>query len=91
MMHVAVGWMFRDLKVRQGAVVYCALEGASAFRNRAEAFRRENLNGGPAPSDGDAAGARGRPSGFDCVNQGPVRRAGGRCDRHSVRHCQQNC
>jgi AAA domain len=43
MMHVALGWKYRDRKVRQGAVVYCALEGCSAFKNRVEAFRRTHL------------------------------------------------
>jgi hypothetical protein len=43
MMHVALGWKFRDRKVRQGAVVYCALEGCAAFKNRVEAFRQAKL------------------------------------------------
>jgi RecA-family ATPase len=43
MMHVALGWKFRDLKVRQGSVVYCALEGCAAFKNRVEAFRQAKL------------------------------------------------
>jgi hypothetical protein len=43
MMHIALGWKYRDRKVRQGAVVYCALEGCSAFKNRVEAFRQERL------------------------------------------------
>lgn len=43
MMHVALGWPYRDRKVRQGAVVYCALEGCSAFKNRIEAFRLSRL------------------------------------------------
>jgi hypothetical protein len=43
LMHVALGWKYRDRKVRQGAVVYCALEGCSAFKNRVEAFRQERL------------------------------------------------
>ena len=38
-MHVALGWEYRGRKVRQGAVVYCALEGCAAFKNRVEAFR----------------------------------------------------
>jgi hypothetical protein len=42
-MHVALGWKFRDRKVRQGAVVYCALEGCAAFKNRVEAFRQAKL------------------------------------------------
>jgi hypothetical protein len=43
MMHVVLGWKFRDLKVRQGAVVYCALEGGTAFGNCKEAFRQRKL------------------------------------------------
>jgi AAA domain len=43
MMHVALGWKYRDRKVRQGPVVYCALEGCSAFKNRVEAFRQTRL------------------------------------------------
>jgi AAA domain len=43
MMHVALGWKYRERKVRQGAVVYCALEGCTAFKNRVEAFRHEKL------------------------------------------------
>ena len=43
MMHVALGWKFRDLKVRQGAVVYCALEGCAAFKNRVAAFRQAKM------------------------------------------------
>jgi AAA domain len=43
MMHVALGWKFRDRKVRQGVVVYCALEGCAAFKNRIEAFRQARL------------------------------------------------
>jgi hypothetical protein len=35
--------MYRDRKVKQGAVVYCALEGCAAFKNRVEAFRMEKL------------------------------------------------
>lgn len=49
MMHVALGWMFRGLRVRQGPVVYCALEGKAGFMNRAEAFRRKKLNGHDEP------------------------------------------
>jgi AAA domain/Toprim-like len=45
MMHVALGWEYRDRKARQGAVVYCALEGCSAFKNRVEAFRQTHLQG----------------------------------------------
>lgn len=43
MMHVALGWPYRGRRVRRGAVVYCALEGAGAFANRVEAFRQVRL------------------------------------------------
>jgi hypothetical protein len=39
MMHVALGWQYRDRRTKQGAVVYCALEGGEGFRARMEAFR----------------------------------------------------
>jgi hypothetical protein len=42
-MHVALGWEYRGRKVRQGGIVYCALEGCSAFKNRLEAFRQAKL------------------------------------------------
>ena len=42
-MHVALGWKYRDRKVRQGSVVYCALEGCAPFKNRIEAFRQRHL------------------------------------------------
>ena len=42
-MHVALGWKYRGRKLRQGAVVYCALEGCAAFKNRVEAFRLARL------------------------------------------------
>ena len=41
-MHVALGWKYRDRKVQQGSVVYCAFEGAEGFKARVEAFRREH-------------------------------------------------
>ena len=45
-LHVALGWLYRDRKVIQGPVVYCAFEGASGFNQRAEAFRRKhNISG----------------------------------------------
>jgi hypothetical protein len=47
MMHVALGWEYRGRKVRQGTVVYCALEGCTAFKNRVVAFRLNRLNGHP--------------------------------------------
>jgi AAA domain len=43
LMHVALGWKYRDRRAQQGAVVYCALEGCAAFKNRVEAFRLKNL------------------------------------------------
>jgi hypothetical protein len=43
MMHVALGWEYRGWKVRQVAVVYCALDGGAAFKNRVEAFRQVRL------------------------------------------------
>jgi hypothetical protein len=39
-MHIALGWAYRGLRVVQGPVVYLAFEGAEGFNNRAEAFRR---------------------------------------------------
>jgi hypothetical protein len=38
MLHVAMGWEYRDRYVRQGAVVYCAFEGAHGYKKRAEAL-----------------------------------------------------
>jgi hypothetical protein len=43
MMHVALGWKYRGKRVQQGTVVYCALEGASGFHARAEAFRTRKM------------------------------------------------
>jgi hypothetical protein len=43
LMHIALGWDYRGLKVRQGVVVYCALEGAPGFTRRIEAFRQAKL------------------------------------------------
>ena len=42
LLHVALGWMYRDRRVQQGPVVYCAFEGAEGFKARAEAFRRKH-------------------------------------------------
>ena len=44
LMHVALGWKYRDRRVQQGTIVYCALEGAQGFRNRTEAFRQAKLS-----------------------------------------------
>jgi hypothetical protein len=43
LMHVALGWKYRDRRVQQGAVVYCAFEGQAGIRNRVEAFRQRKL------------------------------------------------
>jgi hypothetical protein len=40
MLHVAKGWPYRDRAVRQGAVIYCAFEGAHGYKGRCEAQRR---------------------------------------------------
>jgi hypothetical protein len=42
LMHVALGWEYRGLRVRRGVVVYCVLEGAEGFRRRIEAFRKKH-------------------------------------------------
>src|SRR5262245_1911051 len=39
-MHVALNWLYRDRRVQQGPVVYCAFEGQNGFEARAEAFRQ---------------------------------------------------
>ena len=39
MMHIALGWEYRSHKVKQGPVVYCAVEGGHGFRRRIEAWR----------------------------------------------------
>ena len=71
MMHVALGWKYRDRKVRQGAVVYCALEGCAAFKNRIEAFRQaklaDNASEVPFQPDGLANVARSRSSSLDSL------------------------
>ena len=40
MVHVAMGWEYHDRYVHQGAVVYCAFEGAHGYKKRIEALRR---------------------------------------------------
>jgi AAA domain len=47
-MHIALGWEYRGRRVMQGAVVYCALEGAHGFRARVEAFRQAKITDGAA-------------------------------------------
>lgn len=37
--HIAMGWEYRDRYVQQGAVVYCAFEGAHGYKKRKEALR----------------------------------------------------
>jgi hypothetical protein len=37
-LHVALDWQYRGRRVKQGIVVYCALEGQSGFPARKEAF-----------------------------------------------------
>jgi len=39
-MHVALNWLYRDRRVQQGPVVYCAFEGQNGFEARGEAFRQ---------------------------------------------------
>jgi hypothetical protein len=40
LMHVALGWKYRERDVQRRGVVYCAFEGATGFKKRAEAFRK---------------------------------------------------
>ena len=42
-MHIALGREYRGRRVKQGSVVYLALEGGGGFRARAEAWRRRYL------------------------------------------------
>jgi hypothetical protein len=39
-MHIAHGWQYRGRRVRQGLVVYCALEGGGGVQNRIIAWRK---------------------------------------------------
>ena len=41
--HVALGWPYRDRKVKQGTVVYLVLEGEHGIGARVEAFRQRHL------------------------------------------------
>lgn len=43
-MHVALGWEYRDRRVQQGPVVYCAFEGQKGIEARVEAFRQRHLD-----------------------------------------------
>jgi hypothetical protein len=40
MLHVAMGWEYRDRYVKQGAIVYLAFEGGHGYKKRIEALRR---------------------------------------------------
>jgi hypothetical protein len=42
-LHVALGWDYRDRRVKQGPVVYCCFEGQSGIQARIEAFRQRFL------------------------------------------------
>ncbi|PNE10940.1 MAG: hypothetical protein CR217_11555 [Beijerinckiaceae bacterium] len=46
LMHAALNWPYRERRVQQGAVVYCAFEGQTGLRNRVEAFRQRKLTEG---------------------------------------------
>jgi hypothetical protein len=46
-MHVAFGWSYRGRRVKQGIVVYFAVEGASGLRTRAEGWRQHYLADDP--------------------------------------------
>ena len=50
-MHVALGWPYRDRRTVQGPVVYVACEGAHGFRARIEAYRQCHMqdHNDPAP------------------------------------------
>jgi hypothetical protein len=43
-MRVALGWPYRDRRVQQGPVVYCAFEGQTGIQARVEAFRQSNAH-----------------------------------------------
>ena len=44
-MSIALGQTYRDRRVEQGTVVYCAFEGQYGFDARIEAYRRYHLKG----------------------------------------------
>lgn len=44
-MHIALGWGYRSRRVKQGPVVYFAVEGSYQFSNRVDAWRRRHLDG----------------------------------------------
>jgi KaiC/GvpD/RAD55 family RecA-like ATPase len=43
LMHVAFGWPYRGRRVKQGVVVYCALEGVAGFSKRLAAFHQAKI------------------------------------------------
>ena len=49
LMHVACGWDYRGMRVKDGPVVYCALEGQRGFTRRIEAYRRKRPHAKGAP------------------------------------------
>ena len=49
LMHVCLDWDYRGLRVKQGPVVYCALEGAEGFTRRIAAFRKTHPKSKGAP------------------------------------------
>ena len=48
-MHIALGWQYRERRVQQGPVVYCAFEGQTGIQARVEAFRQTFLLEADAP------------------------------------------
>jgi len=42
-LHAALGWEYRERRVKQGSVVYCCFEGQSGIQARVEAFRQRFL------------------------------------------------
>ena len=44
LMHVALGWEYRGIRVKRGVVVYCLLEGKNGFTRRVKAFEQERPN-----------------------------------------------
>jgi hypothetical protein len=49
LMHVACGWDYRGMRIKDGPVVYCALEGQRGFTRRIEAYRRKRPHAKGAP------------------------------------------
>ena len=61
MLHVVMGWEYRDRCVHQGTVVYCAFEGAHGYKKRIEALRRHYGLGRGRATQGHAWASQ-----FDC-------------------------